>query len=88
MVEGLTTDQEHEQPAADLTRVIVNFTARSVMALDRASGLTNDTKTDTINRAVQLYAALADMLTDGGDLLVRQPGGAVEQVEVDWGWNR
>jgi hypothetical protein len=41
-----------------LTKVSVNFTARSVIALDAAAANTGESRTDTINRAVQLYAAV------------------------------
>jgi hypothetical protein len=39
-----------------LTKLAVNITNRTERALARAAELTGDTKTDTINRAVQLYA--------------------------------
>jgi hypothetical protein len=44
---------------------IVNFSDRSVLALDSLATLTGDTRTDSINKAVQVYAFLRQALTDG-----------------------
>jgi hypothetical protein len=37
------------------TKVTVNLVARSVSALDRTAATCGDTRTDIINRAIQLY---------------------------------
>lgn len=42
-----------------LTTVTVNLTARTMSALDDAAALEGDTKTETINRAIQFYCYLA-----------------------------
>ncbi len=39
-----------------LERVTVNLTPRSSKALEEVVGLTGDSKTDSINRAIQIYA--------------------------------
>ncbi|MEV6013390.1 hypothetical protein AB0M29_42395 [Streptomyces sp. NPDC051976] len=57
-------------------RVTVNLSARSSAALETASGLSGDTKTDTINRAIQVYAYLEEMASRGGELYVQEPGEA------------
>jgi hypothetical protein len=38
--------------------VTVNLSARAVTSLDEATAVTGETKTDTINRALQVYAYL------------------------------
>jgi hypothetical protein len=43
----------------------VNLTARAALALDVATGLTGDTRTDTINRALQIYAFLKQVTARG-----------------------
>lgn len=49
-----------------LERVTVNLTPRSSRALDEVVGLTQDTKTEAINRALQVYAYLERVLQEGG----------------------
>jgi hypothetical protein len=60
----------------ELERITVNLTPRSSAALKVAVELTGDTKTDTINRAIQLYAYLEKVIRDGGSVHVREEEGA------------
>jgi hypothetical protein len=55
-----------------LERVTVNLTARSSRALEVATELTGDTKTDTINRALQIYAFLQQASANSGSIYVRE----------------
>jgi hypothetical protein len=57
-----------------LHRVTLNLTPRAWDALGRTVKLTGDSRTDTINRAVQVYAYLMDATHNGGDLYVRDGG--------------
>jgi hypothetical protein len=57
-----------------LERVTVNLTNRSSKALDVATGLTGDSKTDTINRALQIYAFLEEVTSKGGSIYVKESG--------------
>jgi len=59
------------RPGGSLERVTVNLTLRSSQALDEAVRLTGDTKTDAINRAVQLYAFVEKVIDQGGSVYVR-----------------
>jgi hypothetical protein len=52
-------------PAA-LTKVTVYCTPRSMSALDKVTDATGDSKTDSINRAIQLYAELVAARPGGG----------------------
>jgi hypothetical protein len=54
-------------------QVIVNFSDRSVHALDCLARITDDTRTDSINKAVQVYAYLRQALTDGHRLYLNDP---------------
>jgi hypothetical protein len=66
-----------------LERVTVNLTARSSQALQIAAELTGDTKTDTINRAVQIYAFLQQAIAQGGSIHVRESNDAeVERLKI------
>jgi hypothetical protein len=51
----------------------VQLTARSNTALHHAAEMMGDTETDTINRALQLYAQLAQAVEDGGRVLIAMP---------------
>jgi hypothetical protein len=44
----------------DLTKLTVNLVPNAMAALDRAALVTGDTRTDTVNRALQAYAAIID----------------------------
>ncbi len=61
-------------------RVTVNVTVRASRALDLAAELTGDTKTDTLNRALQVYAYLEQLTARGGSVYVR--GAARSELEL------
>jgi hypothetical protein len=66
-----------------LERVTVNLTPRSSRALESAVAITGDSKTDTINRAVQLYVFLEEIMTSGGAIYVRPgEGSELERLKV------
>jgi hypothetical protein len=71
--------QRHEDPErrghgsnGPLERVTVNLVARASRALQKVSNLTGDTKTDCINRAIQLYAYLEEVDSQKGNIYVRE----------------
>jgi len=65
----------------ELTKVSANFVPRAVAALDLASEITGDTRTDVLNRAIQVYAYLAKVLEDGNRIFVENPTtGAKDRV--------
>jgi hypothetical protein len=65
-----------------LERVTVNLTMRSARALEAATKLTGDSKTDTINRALQIYAFLEQIAAQGGSVYAREtPGGELELIK-------
>jgi hypothetical protein len=55
-----------------LERVTVNLTPRSVKALEQVVAITQDTKTDVINRSLQVYAYLEKILQNGGAVYLRE----------------
>ncbi len=55
-----------------LERITVNLTARSARALEAATDLTGDSKTDTVNRALQIYAFMEHVTASGGSIYVRE----------------
>jgi hypothetical protein len=66
-----------------LERVTVNLTRSTSRALDLAAKLTGDTKTDTVNRALQVYAYLERVTARGGSVYVREAAEAgLELLEV------
>ena len=72
-------------PAPDYSpgKVTVNLTARSVQALLETMDLTKDTKTDTINRALQIYAYLEEVMSHGGSFYIRErPTSDVQQLKI------
>ena len=66
-----------------LERVTVNLTARSSRALEVVTDLTGDTKTDTINRALQIYAFLEQICAGGGSIYARESAdGELERIKI------
>ena len=60
-----------------------NLTGRASRALDLATELTGDTKTDTVNRALQVYAYLEQVTARGGSVYVREAAEAeLERLKV------
>ncbi|WP_265558740.1 hypothetical protein [Streptomyces hygroscopicus] len=55
-------------------RTTVNLTNRTVEALESVTRLTDYSRTDVINRSVQIYAYLEGIWRDGGDVWVQEPG--------------
>ncbi|MEO6088814.1 MAG: hypothetical protein ABIQ18_37455 [Umezawaea sp.] len=66
-----TTASDTDTNRGSLERVTVNLTPRAARALTEVVTLTGDSKTDSINRAVQIYAFLEATWTNGGSVLVR-----------------
>ena len=61
----------------------VNLTPRSSRALDTAVTITGDTKTDTINKALQVYAFLEELHAGGGTLYIREGSGSeLERLRI------
>jgi hypothetical protein len=69
----------------NLVRLTVNLTKRSDAALQLASDLTGDSKTDTVNRALQVYAYLAQQSQASGPakkIRLVAPDGTAETVSI------
>lgn len=57
-----------------LTRLTVNLIPRASRALTLATEITEDSKTDVINRAIQFYAFAEHVIANGGEILIREDG--------------
>jgi len=55
-----------------LERVTVNLIARASRALQRLVDTTGDSKTVTINKAIQIYDYLEEIEANGGEISVRE----------------
>ncbi len=55
-----------------LERVTVNLVTRASRALQLAAELTGDSRTDIINRAIQVYAYVVQIEANGGAVYVRE----------------
>lgn len=78
-----TAHWSRNKGSRSLERITVNLTSRSSAALELIVELSGDTKTDTINRALQLYAYLEKVIRDGGSVHVREQDGAeLERLRI------
>ena len=72
----------NENPGG-LVRVTVNLTPKSASALDHLSRVTALSKTDVINRSLQVYQVVEDLLDrGGGSILVKHQNGELERVYI------
>lgn len=75
---------------AGLTKVTVNLTEGSMDALDTTADALGDSRTDTVNRAVQLYAAVTALQVGakvtfdraGGDWVTLRRIGASDRLRL------
>src|SRR6185503_16101125 len=84
MSQEASSDEDHQSessavaadraaaPAPTAVRVTVNLSARSQEALERTSRLTQDTKTEVINKAVQLFDMVQAAQAEGGGVWIKE----------------
>lgn len=65
-----------------LQRVTVNLVSKSAASLDRLSVSTGLSKTDVINRALQVYDFIDSETEAGKQILVRAADGTVEVLRL------
>jgi hypothetical protein len=66
-----------------LTRVTVNLNRHAVQALEVVSEATGYSKTDTINRALQVYAIIQEIMEkNGGSLHIKHDNGELERIHI------
>jgi len=65
------TRQDEGGGGGALERVTVNLSARASRALELIIKLTGDSKTDAINRALQVYAYVEETTAGGGSLYIQ-----------------
>lgn len=62
---------DREQAPTVAARVTVNLSRRTVEALNATSALTDDNKTEVINKAVQLYREVQEAQSKGGGVWIQ-----------------
>jgi hypothetical protein len=72
-----------EPPSGGLTAVTVNLTERAMTALNETADRLGDTRTDTINRAIQLYAVTTALAPGQGAQFNRVDGEQVTLRRMD-----
>lgn len=77
------TDRPPPATPGGLVRVTVNLTPKSADSLDAISASTGLSKTDVINRALQVYQVVEELLDrGGGSILVKHPSGELERIYI------
>jgi len=76
--EHLAAETRPSAPSATAARVTVNLSENSVEALDAAVQLTRNTKTEVINKAVQLFAVVQQAQHEGGGVSIK------DSKEAEW----
>ncbi|MFI5906296.1 hypothetical protein [Dactylosporangium sp. NPDC051541] len=66
-----------------LTRVTVNLNRQAMKALEQISSSEHYSKTDTINRALQIYAIVQEVMDrNDGMLRVQRADGSIERIHI------
>ena len=65
----------------DLTRLTVNLVPRAYKSMMLAVEITGDSRTDTINRALQFYAFAEVIMSNGGQILTRNSDGELAEIK-------
>jgi hypothetical protein len=55
-------------------KVTVNLTGRAAKALEEAVAATGNSKTEVVNKALQIFAFILANLDEGAAVYVREPG--------------
>ena len=66
------TPRSRDGGGSSLERVTVNLSPRSVAAMDRVVELTEDSKTDVINKSLQFWAFVQELMKSGGAVYTRE----------------
>lgn len=61
-------------PVRRAARVTVNLNSKSTRALDEIVANSDDSQTDVINRAIQVYAYLEAAMAEGSRIYLEDPG--------------
>ncbi|MFD6999729.1 hypothetical protein ACFWA5_26470 [Streptomyces mirabilis] len=72
---GLQAVRENE-------RFTVTLIATAVQAVATLMRITGQSKTDVVNRSVQVYGFLAEQMEDGKEVLLRDEQGNLERVHI------
>ncbi len=69
--------------SSNLVRVTVNLTPKAYADLQRLNVSTGLSKTDVMNRALQVYALVEDLLDrGGGSIVVKPPDGETARIVI------
>ncbi|MEU3574099.1 hypothetical protein AB0E96_37680 [Kitasatospora sp. NPDC036755] len=75
------SDTGQGRPAGS-ERLSVTLISSAVQAIARLMNIYGLSKTDAINRSVQVYAFLAEEMASGKEVLLRDAEGNVERVRI------
>jgi hypothetical protein len=73
---------QNPEASTDLTRLTVNLVPAATDALDRCTSRERLSKTDVINRALQVYDFVTARQALGNELLFRLPDSTTEAIHI------
>ncbi|MEU8609372.1 hypothetical protein AB0C29_15350 [Actinoplanes sp. NPDC048791] len=71
---------ERQGTTTGLTKFTINLVRRAVRALEIATDVTGDNRTDTFNRAIQVYAYIVKAEQEGKEIYTIGPDGQKERL--------
>lgn len=78
----MTENSAEKTPAVTVERITVGLVERAREALAKIMRITGNSKTDSVNRALQLHAYVLEETEKGSQLLIRKPDGTAEIVHL------
>jgi hypothetical protein len=72
--------EERAETGTTLTKFTINLVRRAVRALEIATQVTGDNRTDTFNRAIQVYAYIVKAEEEGKSVFIVGPDGTKERL--------
>jgi hypothetical protein len=65
-----------------MTKYTVMLTPRAVVALAEAASLNHETRTNVINRGIQLYRLVTKLINSGWTIVARDENGREQQIRI------
>jgi hypothetical protein len=63
------------------TKLTVNLVPAAMTALELAALVTEDSRTDVVNRAIQVYEYLMNRVANGDEVIIRSKDGTIELIK-------
>lgn len=71
-----------QRAGGSTAKITINLVPRALTSLDKASEITGHTKTECINRALQIYTWLLSRIASGDQFQVLDTEGRIREIQI------